>query len=256
MSASRQVKSIDRLVRVLDCFSEDQPAWSLADLATRLDVPKSTLHRFLVGLESHDILRREGSEKKWRLGYQLLVWASAAAGSARLPEIAKPVMRELVQATGETAILTVYHDGEVICIDKSESSQPVSLRLEVGKQRAIHAGASSKVLMAYLPPEQVRAIVKERGLPRLCTNTITRLKDLEAELTRIRQQGYAESLEETDQGAWGVATPIRDCSGNVVLAIGVAGPTTRYSKDKVHQYVLQCTQAAAKISAVLDTDRN
>jgi DNA-binding IclR family transcriptional regulator len=126
----------------------------------------------------------------------------------------------------------------------------------VGTQRAIHAGASSKVLMAYLPQELVRSIVKEKGLPKLCTNTITRLKDLEAELARIREQGFAESLEETDQGAWGVATPVRDCSGKVVLAIGVAGPTTRYSKDKVRQYVSLCTLAASKISAHLYADRN
>jgi DNA-binding IclR family transcriptional regulator len=105
--------------------------------------------------------------------------------------------------------------------------------------------------MAYLPDDEIQAIVRERGLPKLCTNTITDLETLQVELARIRQQGYAESVEETDHGAWGVATPIRDWRGQVVAGIGVAGPTMRYSKEKVQQYVTLCRQAAERISALM-----
>jgi DNA-binding IclR family transcriptional regulator len=246
------VRTIDRLVEILDCFSHDQTALSLSDLSERLNLPKSTLHRFLVGLESHGVLRRDVDDRRWRLGYHLLIWGNLAAESSALWEIAKPIMRDLAAASGETTILTVYHDREVICIDMCETSHSVRLKMEVGARQAAHAGASSKVLLAYLPEEEILAIIAEKGLPKLCANTITDAEVLRAELACIRERGFAESCEETDLGAWGVAAPIKDWKGRVVGAIGLAGPTQRYSDEKVKQYVTLCRASAAQISAFLN----
>ncbi|HMD88704.1 MAG TPA: IclR family transcriptional regulator [Anaerolineaceae bacterium] len=245
------VKTIDRFVEILDFFAQGHEAVSLTELSDHLNLPKSTLHRFLTGLESHGIVRRDPNDKKWRLGYHLFVWGLAAAESTTLREVAKPFMTELVVTSGETVILTVYQDHEVLCIDMIETSHTLRLKMEIGAQRAAHAGASSKVLIAYLSDDEVMAIVKEKGLPKLCTNTITDVNELKAELARIRALGYADSLEETDPGAWGVATPIRDWKGQVVGAIGLAGPTMRYSSEKIKQYATLCAEYAEKISAAL-----
>ncbi len=250
------VKTLDRLVEILDCFTRTQPVWSLAELSARLDTPKSTLHRFLTGLEAHDILRRDADDKRWRLGYRPVIWGSLATESTTLRDLAKPIMVDLAVASGETAILTVYHNGGVTCIDLCETHHPVQLRMEVGTRRAAHAGASSKALMAYLPEEEIQAIIRDRGLPKVCTNTITDLDTLRGELAKIREQGYAASVEETDPGAWGIATPIRDWRGQVVGAIGVAGPTMRYTAEKVQEYVRLCRQAAEEISARLGARTN
>jgi len=237
---------------VLDCFSPEQPTWSLVELSTHLGAPKSTLHRFLAGLETHGILRRDPIDKRWRLGYRLFVWGNLAAQSTGLRHIAGPIMRDLVNTTGETAILTVYHDHEVICIDKVETSQPVRMTLDVGTQRYTHAGASSKVLMAYLPDAEIQAILRDQGLPKLCANTITDPGDLKAELARIRRQGHAVSREETDRSAWGVAAPIFGWdSDEVVAAIGLAGPTTRFNHELVKRYAALCKQAAERITSLL-----
>jgi len=100
--------------------------------------------------------------------------------------------------------------------------------LEVGRRRPPHAGASSKILMAYLPEEEIQAIIRDKGLPKVCTNTITDPDELMAELAKIRACGYAESREETDLGA---------CS--------------RFTDQLVQQYVILCRQAAQRISALL-----
>jgi DNA-binding IclR family transcriptional regulator len=247
------VKTINRLVQVLDCFSPEQPTWSLAELSVRLGLPKSTLHRFLVGLEAHGILRRDNADKRWRLGYRLFAWGSLAAESTGLRHIVGPIMRQLVAATGETAILTVYHDHEVICVEKVETSHPVRMTLDVGTRRHAHAGASSKVLMAYLPEEEIEAVIRDKGLPKLCINTIVDPDRLVAELAKIRAQGYAVSREETDLSAWGIATPIHDWNGEVVAAIGVAGPASRFGDDRVQQYAQDCREAARQISEQLKT---
>jgi len=248
---SSAVKTLNRLVAVLNCFTREQPSWSLAELNEHLMTPKSTLHRMLSGLETHGILRRDGDDRRWRLGYQLVAWGSIAAESTTLRDLAKPAMRRLMEASGETALLTVYHGGEVICIDICETPHPVRLQISVGERRPAHAGASSKVLMAYLPVEEVERIMRERGLPRLCTNTITDPQELQADLANIGRLGYAISLEETDLGAWGVATPICDRRGRVVAAIGLAGPATRFGYEKVEHWVALCRQAANDIAVLM-----
>jgi DNA-binding IclR family transcriptional regulator len=245
------VKTVDRLVEILDCFSEDRPAWSLAALSAHLSLPKSTLHRFLSSLEAHSILRRDPGDKRWLLGYRLFIWGSVAAEGTGLRHLAKPIMEELVAATGETAILTVYHNREVICVEKVETSRSVRLTLAVGSRRPPHAGASSKVLMAHLPAEEIRSIIHDNGLPRLCTNTITTADELLAELSGIRACGYAESREETDLGAWGVATPIIGADRNVVAGIGIAGPSSRFSDERAKEYVTLCQDAARRLSTIL-----
>lgn len=251
MDNPSSVKTIDRLVTILDCFSADHPTWSLGELSEHLRLPKSTLHRFLIALESYGILYRDPNDRRWRLGYRLFAWGSLAAESTDLRRLAHPVVRDLSVATGETAVLTVYRDGEVVCLDKVETNQPVRVALEVGSRHPPHAGASSKVLMAFLPEEETQRIVHQRGLSPLCRNTITNPETLRVELARIRLQGYAESQEETDLGAWGVATPVRDGAGEVIAAIGIAAPMSRHSAERAQMYISLCQQAAERIMGLI-----
>jgi len=251
MAVTTSVKTVDRLVRIIDSFSSSRLSWTLTDLSEHLGLPKSTLHRFLGSLDAHGILRQDDETKRWRLGYRLFVWGSLAGQSTALRDIARPVMRDLAAETGETALLTVYHAQEVVCVEKVESSYSVRLALDVGTRHPPHAGASSKILMAYLPEEEIEAIIRDQGLPKVCTNTITEEDALAVELAKIREQGYARSIEETDLGAWGVATPIRDWDGEVVAAIGTAGPSSRFAADLAQHYVACCEEAAKRISSAL-----
>ena len=251
MSTSTAVQTVDRLVKIIDSFSSSRRSWTLTDLSEHLDLPKSTLHRFLCSLEAHGILRQDEESKQWHLGYRLLVWGSLAEKSTALHDVARPIMRDLTAETGETALLTVYQAHEVVCVAKVESSHPVRLALDVGVRRPPHAGASSKALMAFLPEEEIEDIVRSQGLPKLCVNTITDRDALNAELARIREQGYAQSVEETDLGAWGVATPIRGWDGEVIAAIGLAGPIPRFGDELAQKYAARCEEAAKRISSAL-----
>jgi IclR family KDG regulon transcriptional repressor len=251
MTKSSSVSAVDRLVSVLDSFSPERPGWSLAGLSAHLGLPKSTLHRFLVSLETHDILRRNPDDKRWQLGYRLLYWGELAEQATSLIQVTRPLMEGLAKATGEMIVLTVYSDHEVVCLQKIDARHPVRLELDVGARRPAHAGASSKILTAFLPEEEVQAIIRERGLPRLCINTITDPEDLAAELARIRSQRYAQSIEETDPGAWGIATAIFNRAQAVVGSLGVAGPIQRYSDDLAQQYVALCREACHAASMQL-----
>jgi DNA-binding IclR family transcriptional regulator len=245
------VAAVDRLVRILESFSAERSAWSLAELSAHLRLPKSTLHRFLTSLEIHDILRRDPDDRLWRPGYRLLGWGELAATTLGLNQLARPLMRAIAASTGEMVVLTVYSEQEAVCTEVIDARHSVRLALEVGTRRPLHAGASSKILAAYLPETEVRQAVRDRGLPQLCSNTITEPDELLAELARIRDLGYAQSIEETDPGAWGIATPIFDRSGAMVGAIGIAGPIQRYSEDLAQHYVALCQAACEELSGQL-----
>jgi DNA-binding IclR family transcriptional regulator len=105
--------------------------------------------------------------------------------------------------------------------------------------------------MAFLPEVEIDAIIQEKGLPKLCTNTITNPATLKVELERVRSEGYALSFEETDPGAWGVAAPVRDWKGEIVGAVGIAGPAQRYEAGRVQDYALLCRRAADNVTALL-----
>ncbi len=251
MAKSSSVKTIDRLLDILDCFSPEHLSWSLTELSEALDLPKSTLHRFLVAMEYHGILRRGTSDKRWRLGYRLAIWGELAALSTGVQHLAKPVMRDLTKATGEMSLLTIYEHREVVCIECIETAHSVRLTLNVGQRQFPHAGASSKILMAYLQDAEIETIIQEQGLPKLCINTIIEPDVLRAELETIRERGYAMSVEETDVGAWGVATPIFDREGDVVASVGVAGPLLRLTDEMAESCIAECRQAAERISHLL-----
>ena len=150
-------------------------------------------------------------------------------------------------------MLALYDNREVLTIAKVDTTHSVRLALEVGQHRLPHAGACSKVLMAHLPADEIEAILAEKGLPKLCTNTIVNRDELQAELARIRRQGYATSSEETGTDTWGVAAPIRGRDDEVIAAIGVVGPALRYSPDLVRRYIELSRLAADRISRVITT---
>jgi DNA-binding IclR family transcriptional regulator len=222
-------------------------------LSETAGLPVSTLHRIITVLRRHGLVTQDSQSKKYRLGYGALDLGRRAASGFTIRQAAAPVMRRLADQTGETIVLTVLNDtrDRAVCIERVESRHDLRLHLEVGGQSYLHAGASSKVLLAYFTPEEVANLIRIVGLPPLAHNTLRDLSALEAALREVREQGYAYSREETDSGAWGVAAPVLDPEGRAIAAIGVAAPTTRHSDETQRRFVALTLQASAEIAAAL-----
>lgn len=245
------VKSIGRLIRVLDSFTADRSSWLLTDLSEHLGWPKPTTHRYLRALERQGLLFRSGEDKSFRLGYKLYMWGSLAAEAMPLREIARPIMEELQEKTGELVALMIYHNQEMVCIEKIDTEKPLRVAMDVGRHQAPHASSSCRVIMAYLPEAEIQAIIREKGLPKLCKNTITDADELLAELSRVRAQGYAHSHEEVDLDARGLSAPIFDHNGRVIAGLSVVGPMFRFKEDMVAPYSRLVMAAARRISQKL-----
>lgn len=234
----------DRAIDVLLLFNEEQPVLTAEEVSARLGMPRSTTYRYLQSLRSYGLVEENDSSGGFRLGPSIFRLARVARLGLGLLEIALPVMRDLVAQTGETALLTRRTDSHVVCIERVESTQRVRLSYERGHVLPLHAGASAKVLLAFLEPDEIETILKSSPLPRYTERTMTDPDTLRRQLEVIRARGYAMSEGEVDAGVRGVAAPIFDTNKRVVAGLSVAGPAFRID-DAVLPDVIRAVQEAA-----------
>ncbi len=248
-------RAINRVCDILNCFTEREPVLTLTDISRRIGLAKSTSHRFLQALESQGLVTSEPNGRGFRLGYQLIYWGTLAQTSIELRNEALPVLRQLAERTGESAILSIRVGNSATWVEMIESRHPVRLAMKIGQRLHLHAGASSKVLLAFLADEEIEQLLPQIDLTPLEKNTITTQQDLREELHAIRKLGYATSFEETDLGAMGVAAPVYDHSGQVVGGIGIAAPSNRIPPESVPAIAPFILEASHSLSRRLGAPR-
>ena len=192
------------------------------ELALLLDTPTSTVYRYLRTLTAFGFVdRRDG---RYLLGPRLVIGSGTNVTSEQLIRIADPVLRYLVAETGETAVITRRIGLSAVCLHRVESEHPLRVTLEPGSMSPLHAGATSRVLLAYASPEIVDELVV-RGLAHVAAATPGE-SVLREMLAETRDTGIARSEGELVSGAVGIAAPIfRD--GGIVGAVGIIGPKSR-----------------------------
>lgn len=249
MNASRQPvespKVLERALAVLDRFTESEPEWSTAALAEAVGLPVSTTYRLVNALEAQGLLRPV-SGGRYRLGAAAVSLGHRASAGFDLRRDLHAQLEQVAGTTRETALLSVLEPRRmgVLCIDRVEAPQQLRLSLEIGMVVPLHAGATSKALLAFLAPE-VQEQVLSQPLAKIAVGTITDPGELRTELSAVRAQGWAASREETNDGAWGVAAPVLSRDGGALAVIGMAAPLTRLSEP---------TELSAR-HAVLDASR-
>jgi IclR family KDG regulon transcriptional repressor len=165
--------------------------------------------------------------------------------------VALPIMRRLSQQVGECSVLSVRNGNAGIWIEMVESDHAVRLALRLGKALALHAGASSKVLLGFLPDDEMDRILNEIELTPIAANTITDKARLRQACIKARTCGYMVSFEETDAGVMGVAAPVYDHQGEVVAGIGIIAPIVRAPVERVPEIALYVVQAGQELSRMM-----
>jgi IclR family acetate operon transcriptional repressor len=243
---------LERTFSVLGLFASGRSEWTTTEISQQCGLPVPTVHRIVVSLTSHGFLVRDPSNKRFRLGPAAIALGRAALSAADLPTIASRLLPRLTAATEETSLLTVptvAHDGSV-CLVRVESPHPLRLSVEPGHRLPLHAGASQKAILAYLPEED-RQRVLSGPLEKFCRLTLDSPEALEKEIEAIRSRGWAFSLEETNPGVWGVAIALLNHAGHAVAAVGVAGPDVRLSQEIIRMSVEETQSVAEELATSL-----
>lgn len=248
MSAATRtgLSSVRNAARVLKAFSGRNPSYGVTELARHLELSTSTVHRLLSSLAAEHLIEQDPETGRYRLGlavYDLV----AATGEYDLTEAVLPPMTVLRHRTGETVQVGVLDGREVVYVERLQSPRTLRMFIDVGRRNSTHSTATGKVLLAYLPPEQVHRLLGDQDLAALTDNTITDHDQLRAHLHEIRAQGFAINAEEAEVGAISIGAPVRDRDGEVVAAMSVAGPTARMLPDR-DEIVRMVIEAAAMAS--------
>jgi len=235
-------------VAILNVFTADEPELGVTEIAERVGLHKSTVHRFMVNLDAAGLVERNPRSGRYRLGLHIFELGGLVMQRMNLWDEALPFLEGLVRDTGETGHLAVLEGGEAIYIERVEARRPLRVPSAIGRGYPAHATNLGKVLLADLPRERVTEIVATHGLASYTRNTITDLPAVEAELERIRIQGYAIDDEEYDEGLRCIGAGVRDHSGRVVSALGIGGPVTRITPERVEELAELVMTAATGLS--------
>ncbi|HLH21596.1 MAG TPA: IclR family transcriptional regulator [Chloroflexota bacterium] len=246
------MSSITSAVRVLRCFSREEPELRLTDISRRLGLSKSNTHRIASLLVDARLLRRDPRSARYRLGLGLFELGALALSQVGLGPLPIAVMTELGRQTGETVLLGILDDYEVVYIHRVESAYLLRVS-HAGHPRApAHATATGKVLLAWRPDADVERVIRH-GLPRYSDRTITDPAAFRAQLGEVRRQGHALSEHERETWTRAVAAPVRDAGGGVVAALTVAGPSQRLPRAQLPALVAHVVAAADRLSHQLAT---
>ncbi len=241
------LSTLEKCMRILTLFNEATPRLSTEEISARVELPKSTVYRYLAALRKHHLIAEDSHPGTYRLGEGLLALARGVARSS-VPEIALPFMERLRQDYGETVILSALQNDQGVCLEKVDARHALRVSHDRGAIFPLHAGASGKVLFAYLPPADQAQIIRTQGLTRFTKTTITDPNRLQKELAQIRRQGYAESDGEVTEGTYGIGAPIMGRNGKIIAALSVSAPTQRLMGRKRTQMIHVVVETARQIS--------
>ncbi|XVS62803.1 IclR family transcriptional regulator [Actinosynnema sp. CA-299493] len=221
---------------------------TLDELSGVIEVHKSTAMRLLRTLESHRFVQREGVHH-YRLGTALFDLANRALEERDVRRSAENALRDLNARTGYTVHLASYEDGEVIYIDKYDSTHPMRMYSRVGRRAPLHCTAVAKVLLSDLPEPRRREVARSIDYVPLTANTITTPDAYLAELDRVRAAGYAVDNAEHEDFIHCVAAPVRGARGEVVAAVSMSVPKVLLDFDGLlgHLPDLLATAQAASV---------
>lgn len=237
------VAAVDEAVRLLLLVAA-QPGLGVSEIARRSGNTKGRVFRLLTTLEQRQLVSRQGDGATYFLGYQALHLGAAAHNQIDLARLVEKPLEDLGRIFNETVSVRVRDGLETVCIAKRESTQ--SLRVYGEFRRPLHAGASSKLLLAHAPESVIEAVLS-CDLMRFTATTPLDRGTLLAELEKIRRQGHARSVAERAAGTAGVAVPIRNGS-EVIAVLAISAPCSRMTEDRFGLYLRQLQQQAREIS--------
>ena len=243
-----------RVADVLLLLAKAPGAIGVSEIARELGLSKAVVHRILQSLASRALVRIDPGTREYHLGPGAISLGARAMQDFDLRQAAGPALRRLRELTQETTTLSALMGDSRIYVDQYESPQEIKMMVPLGRPYPLHAGASSRAILAFLPPDFAEAVIFA-GLRPLTSQTVVDADELRRQLEGVRRSGCAISRGERQEGAGSVAAPIFGAAGRVLGAISACGPITRFSEVAVGRHIPLVRAAAEQISQASGLDR-
>jgi DNA-binding IclR family transcriptional regulator len=246
---SEGLSTVRNAARLLKVFLSREQELGVSELARRLGLGKSTVHRLLTTLAAEGLIEQDARTGGYRLGLVMFELGEAVKVHLDLHAAAGPVLTQLREETRESSQIGILDDTDVVYVDRLESPQTLRLFTETGRRVPVHCTSSGKVLLAHLPDERLQDVLDRAPLTPLTPHTITDPAALRLELAAVRRRGWAEAVNEREIGVASVAAPIRDVRGEVIAAISIGAPIARLgsvNRRRLAEVVAEAGEAVSR----------
>lgn len=246
--AERYVQTLERSLDILEVLAQSEESLGVTEIGNRIGLHKSTVHRILQTLCYRGYVEKERDRERYHLGVKIVELGIRFFNDLEIRKIAAGFLSRLAKSFDEVVHLVLHDEGEVVYIDKRESSQVISMHSKVGRRAPMHCTAVGKAILSTLPEEEVRHILNAKGMPRFTDKTITDPEKLIENLREIKRTGISMEVEENEVGILCIGTPIFDYSGRAIAAISVSGPANRLKEKGVERMSDEIKKAGEQIS--------
>jgi IclR family transcriptional regulator, KDG regulon repressor len=243
----KRSQTLFRGLQLLEVISKNSNL-SIRELADKVNLPRSIVHRLAATLESEKYIQKNLAQPGYRLGIKLWSLGCVAVQATGIKDVARAELEDLAHKTSELIVLAAIDGREVVYLDKIDCLQPVRAHLPIGGRAPAHCISTGKAILAYSSDVEIMNITASK---KFNSQTAGGAEAFKLHLAQIRRRGYAINL-----GAWrgevgGVASAIRDREGNAVAAIGVTVPLHRLTKENIARLGRMVMKAAATVSGDL-----
>ncbi len=250
-AAGQTIAGIERALDALSLFAEsDSPSLGVTEIAQELGLSKAVVHRILASFRAKGFVELDEHTRRYSLGPRILFLGLTYLDRIDVVSVARTVMVRLSEQTAETATLSLRSGDHRVYVDQVTPSRDVKMSVSLGLSYPLHAGASSKAFLAFLPPAEIDAYLAGPALLALTPKTQVDPRKLRKELAQIREVGYAQSFGERMEGAGAVAAPVFGRDGTPDGVISICGPIERFrdEADRAAELLLaETTDASARL---------
>jgi IclR family pca regulon transcriptional regulator len=243
------VQSLDRGLAVIRCFSSERPSLTLSEVAERTGLTRAAARRFLLTLQELGYVGSTG--RQFSLRPRVLALGYAYLSSFSVAQIAQPHLEDLAEELHESCSVSVLDGDDIVYVARASANRIMTIALTVGTRLPPYPTSMGRVLLAWLPPAEIDAILGRTSLRKLTEQSVV---DPDEILATVRAQGWATVDQELEAGVRSVAVPIRDSSGKVVAAINASAHAARVPMRTLEkQFLPRLLDAARQIDTELAT---
>ncbi|EPU9501033.1 glyoxylate bypass operon transcriptional repressor IclR, partial [Escherichia coli] len=248
--ATGQVQSLTRGLKLLEWIAESNGSVALTELAQQAGLPNSTTHRLLTTMQQQGFVRQVGELGHWAIGAHAFMVGSSFLQSRNLLAIVHPILRNLMEESGETVNMAVLDqsDHEAIIIDQVQCTHLMRMSAPIGGKLPMHASGAGKAFLAQLSEEQVTKLLHRKGLHAYTHATLVSPVHLKEDLAQTRKRGYSFDDEEHALGLRCLAACIFDEHREPFAAISISGPISRITDDRVTEFGAMVIKAAKEVT--------
>lgn len=247
MKDTTRVQSIDRAVKIIECFNEERKELKLSEISERLGLNKSTVHGIITTLKYNGFISQDNETQKYKLGIRFIEFGDLVINSINIRNAVLPVIDEVCAKIEETVHVAMLDGIDVVWIEKRECTKSIKTSTKIGARLPAYSTADGKIIICYQDNDKIINYLPKR-IPKHTQNTITNKAQFINKLEEMKKNSCAIDNEEYIEGIRCVAAPIFDHDGKVRFSLSTTGPAFRMTDERIKEIVVIIKEAANEIS--------